>query len=204
MYAPRHYRAADTVVWDIVEDAGAGLFTISGTHGLETVLTPIVVSADRTHLSGHVAKANSWWQHASNGCEVLGVFLAASAYESPRYYVERDDRSGNVPTWDYVAAEVRGTLTIHHDPTWIVGQVNELQRHFEQRAGDPWTPQQHDREFAEKILPAIVGFEVSITDISGVTKLGQTRREDERRNVEEAFREGTTAERSVARWWHRA
>ena len=70
-----------------------------------------MVSEDRRTLTSHLAKANPWWRSASDGIEVLGLFVAASAYVSPTYYPSRFENPGVVPTWNYVAAEVRGRLT---------------------------------------------------------------------------------------------
>ena len=65
--------------------------------------------------------------------DVLALFLAASAYVTPLYYPSRLKNSGVVPTWNYVAAEVRGRLTLHDDPQWKLNQVRALTHHFEER-----------------------------------------------------------------------
>jgi GNAT superfamily N-acetyltransferase len=113
MYIPPQFRVEQDAAWDIVKEAGAGLLVVSGLEGMESVFVPVVVSEDRSKLTSHVAKANKWWRTLNDGDEVLAIFLAASAYVSPSLYPSRFEKPGVVPTWNFVMAEVRGTVTVH-------------------------------------------------------------------------------------------
>ena len=108
MYVPPSFAVDEDDAWRVVDDAGAGMLVIQSDDGLSSVYVPVIVSDDRRTMRMHVAKANPWWKSVGDGAEVLALFLAASAYVTPSYYPSRLENPGVVPTWNYVAAEVRG------------------------------------------------------------------------------------------------
>jgi transcriptional regulator len=200
VYVPAPYRAEDETAWRIVDVAGVGLLVTATPAGLRSVLTPVAVSADRTVLRAHIARANEWATVARDGDEALAVFVAADAYVSPASYPTRVTKPGVVPTWDYVAAEVRGTLRIEREPQWLRDQVGDLTRHFEAAHGERWSLEDADPDYVERLLAAIVGVEIVVTSITGVTKLSQTRPVEDRRQVRADLAAGDDDARAVAAW----
>jgi transcriptional regulator len=200
VYVPAPYRAEEETAWRIVDAAGAGLLVTATPAGLRSVLTPVTVSADRALLRAHIARANDWATVARDGDEVLAVFVAADTYVSPASYPTRATKAGVVPTWDYVAAEVRGTLRIERDPQWLREQVGDLTRHFEAAHGERWSLAESDPDYVERLLGAIVGVEIVVTSLTGVTKLSQTRPVEDRRQVRADLATGDDDARAVAGW----
>ena len=138
MYVPDKFSTDELVAWRIVRDAGAGMLVGTTTSGLASAFVPVVVRDEGRAIVAHVARANPWWREVRSGSEVLGLFLAASAYVSPSLYPSRLENPGVVPTWNYVAAEVRGFVTIHDDPAWLDGQVRSLTDQFEAARSPRW------------------------------------------------------------------
>src|ERR1700678_3285018 len=138
MYVPPKFFVDDQEAWRIVDDAGAGMLVIQTPEGLASVFVPVILSEDRRTLLSHLARANPWWKSVSDETEVLALFLAASAYVTPSYYPSRLENPGVVPTWNYVAAEVRGHVTLHDEAEWKLDQVRELTRHFEEGRNPEW------------------------------------------------------------------
>ncbi|MHB1087296.1 MAG: FMN-binding negative transcriptional regulator [Acidimicrobiales bacterium] len=198
MYVPVSFEVTDEEAWRIVQDAGAGMLVISTDEGLASVFVPVIVSEDRRVLWSHVAKANPWWRSASDASDVLALFVAASAYVSPRNYPSRSESPNTVPTWNYAAAEVRGTVTVHTDQDWKHDQVRTLTHHFEQGSDEEWLVDDLDERYLDGQLRAIVGIEITVTSIEGKSKLSQNRQEIDRLSVRENFKRGSLAERSVA------
>lgn len=198
MYVPASFAVTDDEAWRIVSDAGAGMLVVTTNEGLASVFVPVVVSEDRRVLRSHVAKANPWWRSASDASEVLALFVAASAYVSPRNYPSRAESPNTVPTWNYAAAEVRGKLTVHTDQQWKHDQVRTLTHQFEQGADEEWLVDDLDERYLDGQLRAIVGLEITVTSIEGKAKLSQNRQEIDRLSVRENFQRGSFAERSVA------
>lgn len=200
MYVPAAFAVDDETAWLIVDAAGAGSLTHHGEHGLQTVVTPVVVTANQTTLRAHIAKANDWWRLVNDGDEVLALFVAASSYVSPSNYPSRLEGVSHVPTWNYVAAEVRGTVTVHHDVEWLTSQTGAVTERFEAGRTPPWTVAESRPDYLAKQYGAIVGISIAVTGITGVAKLSQNRRPEDRTSVRDALANGSLNDQAVARW----
>jgi len=198
MYVPPSFAIDDDEAWRVVNDAGAGMLVLQTDNGLASVYVPVIVSDDRRTIRTHVAKANPWWKSVGDGADVLALFLAASAYVTPSYYPSRLKNPGVVPTWNYVAAEVRGRATIHDDSEWKLAQTTAVTSHFEEGRDPEWSADGLDPHYREVQMKAIVGVEIEVVSIEGKAKLSQNRPDIDRRTVREEFAEGSLAERNVA------
>ncbi|MDE3008923.1 MAG: FMN-binding negative transcriptional regulator [Acidobacteriota bacterium] len=200
MYTPKAFGVDDEAAWELVRDAGAGFFVRAANEGLRSAFAPVVVSGDATTLRAHVARANDFWRDLDEArVEVVILFLAASAYVSPSLYPSREVSPDVVPTWNYAAVEVRGTLRVRDDDDWKREQVVAVTNHFESGRDVPWRVEDVDRDFLARQLRAIVGLEVAVHAIEGKEKLSQNRPEVDRLNVRENFASGSPRERDVAR-----
>jgi transcriptional regulator len=198
MYVPPRFSVDDAAAWRIVDDAGAGMLVLHTSGGLASVYVPVIVSDDRRTMLSHLARANPWWRSVTDGTEVLALFLAASAYVTPTYYPSRVASPGVVPTWNYVAAEVRGRVTLHDDDAWKLRQVRALTHHFEEGRDPEWKVDDLNEEYLSGQLRAIVGIEIEILSIEGKAKLSQNRPEIDRDSVRDRFANGSLAERIVS------
>lgn len=199
MYTLPAFKLDDDAAWQLVLGAGAGFYVRPAASGLASVFAPIVVDEDRQTLTTHVARANDWWRDA-NGASVLVLVLAASAYVSPRHYPSKAQSPGVVPTWNYVAAEIRGTVSVHDDADWTRAQAERQTDRFESGAATPWRVSDAPDEFIDRQVRAIVGVSVAVTSIEGKAKLSQNRPEVDHDEVRRALAEGSLADREVARW----
>ena len=188
----------DEAAWEVVREAGAGMLVVAKSDGLQSVFVPVVVSDDRLKVLSHVARANPWWRSLRVGDEVLGLFVVASAYVSPSNYPSRFESPGVVPTWNYVAAEVRGRVTVHDDPDWLQQQVRILTSQFEAGRDPQWRVEDAPGEYVERQVKAIVGVEISVDGIQGKAKLSQNRPGVDHDSVRDNLARGTAAERNVA------
>lgn len=196
---PPSFAIDDDDAWGVVNVAGAGMLVIQSDGGLSSVYVPVIVSDDRRTIRTHVAKANPWWKSVGEGADVLALFLAASAYVTPSYYPSRLENPGVVPTWNYVAAEVRGRATIHDETEWKLAQTTAVTSHFEAGRDPEWRADDLDPHYRELQMRAIVGVEIAVESIEGKAKLSQNRPDVDRRSVRENFAEGSLTERNVAR-----
>ena len=198
VYVPEKFAVDADAAWRIVADAGAGVLVISTPSGLSSVFAPVIPSDDRKTLTSHIARANPWWRSVEPGTEVLALFLAASAYVTPSYYPSRDENPNVVPTWNYVAAEVRGSVTVHAELEWKRDQVTTLTRRFESGRDPEWPVDDLDEHYRDQQLKAIVGLEIDVLSIEGKAKLSQNRADVDREYVRDEFAKGSLAERAVA------
>lgn len=124
------------------------------------------------HLRFHLARGNALTKHLE-GLTALASIAGPDAYISPDWY-GLDDQ---VPTWNYVAVEAEGPVR-RLSETELVAQVDDLSATHEAQLlpKKPWTRAKMTPGLFEKMLPAIVGFELHVADMRGTVKMGQNKR----------------------------
>ena len=197
MYRPAAFTLDDDDAWDVVARAGAATLVAQSARGLSSVMVPVVVE-ERSRLLGHVARANPWWREVPDGAQVLALFHVADAYVSPTYYPTKVENPAVVPTWNYVVAEVHGTLRVHDDPHWVEAQARALVERFESPREPRWFTDDAPAEYLERQVRAIVGLEIEVTSLEAKAKLSQNRPAADVEGVRVALARGTDAERALA------
>ena len=134
-------------------------------------------------LLAHMARANPQWRDFATGQEALVIFQGPHAYISPSWY----DVTPSVPTWNYAAIHAYGTPRIIEDHTRLYGMLSTLVDIHESAFEQPWAMRLPD-DYMDKLMRAIVGFEIELVRIEGKLKLSQNRTEHERRRVADALR----------------
>ena len=197
VYNPPAFAQDEDASWAIVERAGAATLVAATPSGLSSVLVPVVVE-NRERLYAHVARANPWWREVESGGEVLALFLVADAYVSPSYYPSKAEQPAVVPTWNYVLAEVHGTLRVHDDAAWVESQARALVDRFEAGRDPRWRADDAPAGYLAKMVRGIVGLEIEVTSIEGKAKLSQNRDARDVVGVREALARGRADERALA------
>jgi transcriptional regulator len=125
---------------------------------------------------GHVARANGHAQSIANHSPATIAFPGAHAYVSASWY---EEPYVTVPTWNYTAAHLCGTL--REGDAWDV--LVRLTAKFERGRADAWDPQRLEMDFREKQLRGIVAFEMRAERIYAKAKLSQNRTSADRGRV---------------------
>ena len=145
-------------------------------------------------LEGHMARANPHWAWLAAQREVLAVFSGPDAYVSPRHY----EHERNVPTWNYLAVHVYGSLELVEGAGDKDALLKRLIARHEPGYAAQWRGLPED--FQHKMLGAIVGFRLRVTRWEAKAKLSQNRSAVERARLGAAFAEGTAQERELQQW----
>jgi transcriptional regulator len=119
-------------------------------------------------LTGHWARPNPQWRDIE-GQRVLFMFQGPHAYISPRWYA---DTPKQVPTWNYVAAHVYGTIRLINEGPELEHIVVSLAERFESGADTPWRLADSDPANRAR-LKGIVGFELRSESVQVKLKLNQ-------------------------------
>lgn len=135
-------------------------------------------------LIGHVARANSQWEHA-DGQPALVIFSGPHAYISPSWY----EAANVVPTWNYVAVHVYGTMRLEHRHERLLEIVERFVEVYEAGMRQPWTVDSAEPVFIHKLVDATVGFTIDIEQIEGKWKLNQNHDATRRTKVIRALQE---------------
>jgi transcriptional regulator len=147
----------------LISNVGGKLFS---TH------MPFLLSHDRTKIVGHLALQNP--QHTDlNGQEVLVTLQGPHDYISPSWYA-----SPGIPTWNYQAVHVYGKASVFSSAEKLRTVVEDLTEKYESTRPQPWSP-----EYNVAKLNAIVGVEITISEIQCKYKLSQNRSVQDRTQV---------------------
>ncbi|MEX0289817.1 MAG: FMN-binding negative transcriptional regulator [Flavobacteriaceae bacterium] len=127
-------------------------------------------------LVGHIAKANPQWKHFEEGKEVLCIFNGPHSYVSSSWYVEEE-----VPTWNYVAVHVYGSLEVL-DEEAVLESLHRLVDKYERQSAQPLSLYNLSDKTMRQIK-GVVGFKIIITEIEAAYKLSQGREQDHERII---------------------
>ena len=175
MYLPSHFEEKDESV----------LFAFMRAHPFATLVTSTSQGPFASHLPvyldeqketkvcrllGHVARANSHWEHFASSEKSLLIFHGPHGYISPAWY--RSDQL--VPTWNYAAVHVTGRPRVLEDPRDVQEVLHCLVDQFENSRPEPWK-NKLESKVMKGLINAIVAFEFQVEEIQGKFKLGQNR-----------------------------
>lgn len=190
MYVPRHFAEDDAEkLARLIAENGFGLLVTVAEGRPMASHVPFLYERERNLLLAHVARANPQWRQFSGEGEVMVVFQGPHTYISPSWY-----RVPGVPTWNYAVAHVYGRARALEEAAQLKAIVEMLTAKYESHYDKPWTP-----EYDPRMLNAIVGIEVAITEVQGKFKLSQNRPAADRVAVIERLdASGSQADRAVA------
>ncbi|VXC21932.1 FMN-binding negative transcriptional regulator [Aeromicrobium sp. 9AM] len=177
MYIP-HFNAMDDPdeVRRFVESVGSAEIVTVGADGTPVAtLLPILWSADGATVIAHMARANPHWREIADGSPCLAIVAGAQAYISPAWYAAKAEHGRVVPTWNYSAVHLTGTVRVHDDPDWTREAVTALTDRHEQPREEPWAVTDAPSTYIDKNLKAIVGLELTVARVEAKAKLSQNR-----------------------------
>ena len=181
MYTPASMEIDETEARSLVDAVGSGWLVTAGADVAPVAtLLPILWRGDR--VIAHLAKANPHWRQL-DGSRALLIVGGPEAYVSPSWYPSKIEHGRVVPTWNYLAVHLTGTVTLHHDPTWLRDAVTDLTERHEQERTDPWQVGDAPAEYVDGLLRAIVGVELAVERVEAKAKLSQNRPEPDRLGV---------------------
>jgi transcriptional regulator len=130
-------------------------------------------------LQGHIMRNTDHHKAFNENPNALIVFTGAHTYVSASWYSQPQIGS----TWNYMSVHVHGKMKFMTNAE-LVSFMKKLTLHFEK--GNMQSPTIYDNlpdDFLNKMMPAIVGFEVKADSIENVFKLSQNRDEKSYRNI---------------------
>lgn len=170
MYIPSAFEITDRMQALDFVSANAFAQLISTVEGrLFSTHVPFILSEDKRFLLGHLALQNPQYNDI-DGQEVLVSFEGEHGYISPSWYID-----SGVPTWNYQAAHIYGQCKTFRNPERLEHLLCTLSNKYEADFEQPWQVDVNPR-----LLNAIVGVEIEISDIQCKYKLSQNRSKEDR------------------------
>ena len=134
---------------------------------------PVFIEEDngRKYLRGHIMKNTDHHLAFHNNSHVLVVFTGRHTYVSGTWY-----SNPNMPsTWNYMSVHVKGKIRFL-DEEALEEILRKTSLHFEEN--NPLSTTVFDNlplEFKQRVMHAIVAFEIEIIEMDNVFKLSQDR-----------------------------
>jgi transcriptional regulator len=173
MFVPEHYRERNaTVLFDAMRaHAFATIISAGDDESPLATWIPFVVEGEpqRPVIFGHLARANPQWTAWHAATPLLALFQGPHHYVSPAWYPS----APNVPTWNYVAVQVRGRPRVLEDPVEVEAMLERLVAQFEANREPAWELRDQPPDYRARMARGIVAFELMIDEIVGAFKLSQ-------------------------------
>ena len=193
MYIPKHFEESNPdILYEFIRLHPLATLVANTHMGHNAEHIPVMVkigSQGERQLQGHIALANPLWKSIENLEDVLLIFQADNSYISPNWFPSKKVDGRVVPTWNYRAVHMRGSIRFIHDSSWKMDFLDHLTRVHEHDQETPWFVSDAPAEFIEKLLPAIVGFEITVREIFGKFKLSQNQSLENRAGVARGLEE---------------
>jgi len=177
MYVPPHFDEKDRAEIDkLIDSFPLAILVANGPDGVFANHIPLLrQGADQ--LIGHIARNNDMHRQIENGSDVLAIIRGDDSYISPNWYPTKPDHHKHVPTWNYQAVHIYGTISFHFDEKSKQAVVGRLTKYHEARVNGlaGWKMADAPKAYMDQMLAQIVAFEIQITKIIAKSKLSQNR-----------------------------
>ena len=191
MYTPKHFEInGQEEQLAFVKAFPFATLVSNGEDGLNAEHIPILVHVDaenKVFLQAHIAKANKLWQNVANQADVLVIFQGENAYITPNWYPSKKVDGKAVPTWNYRAVHIKGTIDFIHGVEWKLSLLEKLTNTHEQKQPAPWSISDAPKDYIEQRLAGIVGVEIQVSAIQGKYKLSQNQSAENKSGVRDGL-----------------
>jgi transcriptional regulator len=173
---PAFRQAATEQNLAFARERGFGILVINGEVGPLASHIPFLISEDGKSVDLHLARPNPIARAALPAPAVLTV-SGPDSYISPDWYGIDDQ----VPTWNYVAVDLRGTLSPLPIES-LHGHLDSLSARFEADLlpKRPWVSTKMSEGVMERMMRMILPFRLHLNGVEGTWKLGQNKTDDAR------------------------
>ena len=164
---------------------------------IEATQIPVLIEEKdgKIFIYGHVARKSDHEKALEQNPNVLALFTGEHVYVSGSWY------SGNprqASTWNYISVHARGAIKFL-DEGGLAELLRKLSLHFENNNHESSTVFDNlPFDYREKLMKAIVAFELEVTEIDNVHKLSQNRDEKSYRTIREKLEKGGGDARIIA------
>jgi len=125
---------------------------------------------DKLFLRGHIMWQTDHHKAFVQNPNVLAVFNGPQIYVSASWYSDKLQGS----TWNYMTVHAKGTMRFLEEEQ-LVTLLRDLTAHFENDENSPSLYDHLPGAYIQRMIKAIVAFEIEVTGIDNVFKLSQNR-----------------------------
>ena len=174
MYNLPNYKEQDRqVVYEFMRNYPFAIITGTSAQGMPVAThVPLLIKEreDGLYLQGHIMKQTDHHKAFEHNKQALAIFSGPHAYVSASWYENKQQAS----TWNYMTVHAGGEINFL-DAAALPGMLDELTAYFEQNPASPSLYKELPEAYLERLLKAIVAFEIRVTSLEHVFKLSQNR-----------------------------
>ena len=161
-------------------DRGFGILSINGDTGPLMAHIPFLLNSAGTSADLHLVRSNPIIRALTTPQQAVIVINGPDGYISPDWYGVTDQ----VPTWNYVAVHLRGSLELLPDDQ-IRDMLDRQSAHFEDqlKPKTPWKTAKMTPDVRDRMMRQILPCRLTITAVDGTWKLGQNKTEEVRQRA---------------------
>lgn len=183
---PVYHTATQDANLDFARRRAFGVLSINGSSGPMVSHVPFLLGDDTAEL--HLVRSNPIARALREPVQAVLAVSGADSYVSPDWYGMADQ----VPTWNYIAVHIRGTLERRPDGE-LRALLDRQSASYEERLRPktPWTADKMAPDALDKLLRQIVPCRMSVETVAGTWKLSQNKPDEVRlRAADEMERNG--------------
>ena len=153
-------------------DRGFGVLSVNGDPAPLISHIPFALSEDGTRAEIHLVRSNPIARAATAPLPAVLVVTGPDGYISPDWYGD----PAQVPTWNYVAVHLRGTLHPLSDED-LRASLETLTELFETRLlpKKPWLLDKTPEDVQARLMRMIRPFRFEVAEVDGTWKLAQNK-----------------------------
>jgi transcriptional regulator len=149
---------------------------------IEATQIPVLVEEtdEKIFIHGHMAKKSDHHRAFEENPNVLALFTGAHSYVSGTWYAGNPQQAS---TWNYISVHARGQIKFLEEAA-LVELLKKLSLHFEGNNKSSSTIYDNlPVEYKQKLIRAIVAFQIVVSELDNVYKLSQNRDEKSYDNI---------------------
>ena len=148
---------------------------------------------DKLFLLAHAMRKQEHTNAFANNQHVLAIFYGPHTYVSASWYENKTSAS----TWNYQAVHASGILKYLGEEK-LHEVLTRLTEKFENNPHSPSLVQKMDKAYVDKMMQAIIAFEIEVVSVQHVFKLSQNRDEKSYENIVHHLSEQDADAKAVA------
>lgn len=199
MYTGAHFKVTDpTLIEEFLRTYSfATLINVVDNTPLVTHI-PLELEVDNAQkmtLTGHMAKANPQWKSFKDGGKVVVLFRGPHTYVTSRWYDHV-----NVPTWNYIAVNLHGSIRLITEQEELMPMMETLMKKYES-GPQALTMKSFPPDYLNKEMRGLVAFKITVNSVDANFKLSQNRHDADYLNIiHELEKRPDDDSRAVAHW----
>lgn len=152
-------------------------------------------NAGKIFLTGHIMRNTDHHKAFAQNSNVLAVFTGPHTYVSATWY----DNPHQASTWNYMSVHAKGHIRFG-DEGDLVAILKRLSLHYENNNTDSATIFDNlSPDYRDRLMKAIIAFEIEVASIEHVFKLSQNRDEKSYHNIMEKLQQQDSNAQYIAR-----